>query len=95
MSAVELVVGHLKSGHRMGRNHLWHHKGDTTNAVVDAGAPTSIASSDDRPHCCSKFIWLFFLLQLVRTGVRVPHGSLDKLFDRSGRPDRRSHTASE
>ena len=35
-SAVEPVVGHLKSEHRMGRNYLWHRAGDVANAVLAA-----------------------------------------------------------
>jgi transposase, IS5 family len=35
-SAVEPVIGHLKSGHRMGRNYLWHRQGDAINAVLAA-----------------------------------------------------------
>ena len=35
-SAVEPVIGHLKSEHRMGRNYLWHRPGDATNAVLAA-----------------------------------------------------------
>jgi IS5 family transposase len=35
-SAVEPVIGHLKSEHRMGRNYLWHHSGDASNAVLAA-----------------------------------------------------------
>jgi transposase, IS5 family len=35
-SAVEPVIGHLKSEHRMGRNYLWHRHGDATNAVMAA-----------------------------------------------------------
>jgi IS5 family transposase len=35
-SAVEPVIGHLKSEHRMGRNYLWHHQGDAINAVLAA-----------------------------------------------------------
>jgi IS5 family transposase len=35
-SAIEPVIGHLKSEHRMGRNYLWHRQGDTTNAVLAA-----------------------------------------------------------
>ncbi len=35
-SAVEPVIGHLKSEHRMGRNHLAHSTGDATNAVLAA-----------------------------------------------------------
>ena len=35
-SAVEPVIGHLKSEHRMGRNYLWHREGDATNAVLAA-----------------------------------------------------------
>ena len=35
-SAVEPVIGHLKSEHRMGRNYLWHRHGDASNAVLAA-----------------------------------------------------------
>ena len=35
-SAVEPVIGHLKDDHRMGRNYLWHHSGDATNAILAA-----------------------------------------------------------
>jgi IS5 family transposase len=35
-SAVEPVIGHLKSEHRMGRNYLWHREGDATNAILAA-----------------------------------------------------------
>jgi transposase, IS5 family len=35
-SAIEPVISHLKSEHRMGRNYLWHRRGDATNAVLAA-----------------------------------------------------------
>src|SRR5216683_1289839 len=35
-SAVEPVIGHLKAEHRMGRNYLWHRRGDAANAVLAA-----------------------------------------------------------
>jgi transposase, IS5 family len=35
-SAVEPCIGHLKSEHRMGRNHLAHPSGDAANAVLAA-----------------------------------------------------------
>ena len=35
-SAVEPVIGHLKSDHRMGRNHLAHHAGDAANVILAA-----------------------------------------------------------
>jgi IS5 family transposase len=35
-SAIEPVIGHLKSEHRMGRNYLWHRQGDATNALLAA-----------------------------------------------------------
>jgi transposase, IS5 family len=35
-SAVEPVIGHLKSEHRIGRNYLRHRDGDATNAVLAA-----------------------------------------------------------
>jgi IS5 family transposase len=35
-SAVEPVIGHLKSDHRMDRNYLWHRHGDAANAILAA-----------------------------------------------------------
>ena len=35
-AAVEPCIGHLKSEHRMGRNHLAHAAGDAANAVLAA-----------------------------------------------------------
>ena len=35
-SAVEPVIGHLKSEHRMDRNYLWHRQGDAANAILAA-----------------------------------------------------------
>jgi len=35
-SAIEPVIGHLKSEHRMGRNYLWDRHGDAINAVLSA-----------------------------------------------------------
>ncbi|HTR15338.1 MAG TPA: IS5 family transposase [Roseiarcus sp.] len=35
-SAIEPVIGHLKSEHRMDRNYLWHCQGDAINAVLAA-----------------------------------------------------------
>jgi transposase, IS5 family len=35
-SAIEPVIGHLKSEHRMDRNYLWYRQGDATNAVLAA-----------------------------------------------------------
>jgi IS5 family transposase len=35
-SAVEPVIGHLKEERRMGRNYLWHRRGDAANAVLAA-----------------------------------------------------------
>jgi transposase, IS5 family len=35
-SAVEPVIGHLKSDHRMDRNYLWHCEGDAANAILAA-----------------------------------------------------------
>ncbi len=35
-SAIEPVIGHLKSEHRMDRNYLWHRQGDANNAVLAA-----------------------------------------------------------
>jgi IS5 family transposase len=35
-SAIEPVIGHLKSEHRMERNYLWHREGDAANAILAA-----------------------------------------------------------
>jgi IS5 family transposase len=35
-SAVEPVIGHMKSGHRMGRNHLAHAAGGAVTLVLAA-----------------------------------------------------------
>ncbi len=35
-AAVEPVIGHLKAGHRMGRNYLVHALGDAVNATLVA-----------------------------------------------------------
>lgn len=35
-SAIEPVIGHLKSEHSMGRNYLWHRQADAANAVLAA-----------------------------------------------------------
>jgi hypothetical protein len=35
-SAVKLMIGHVKGGHRMGRNHLVGPAGDAINAVLAA-----------------------------------------------------------
>jgi IS5 family transposase len=35
-SAIEPVIGHLKSDHRMGRNHLARRHGDAANAILAA-----------------------------------------------------------
>jgi len=40
-SAVEPCIGHLKSEHRMGRNHLAHPLGDAANAVLAAAGYNS------------------------------------------------------
>ena len=39
-SAVEPVIGHAKSEHRMGRNYLAHAQGDATNAILAAAGYT-------------------------------------------------------
>jgi IS5 family transposase len=48
-SAVEPVIGHLKSEHRMGRNYLWHREGDAANAVLAA-----VGYMCGRPLRCKK-----------------------------------------
>ena len=63
-SAVEPVIGHLKSEHRMGRNYLWHRQGDAINAVLAAAG-----------YNFRRLIrWLSLLLSqiLARTQPRTP-----------------------
>ena len=45
-SAVEPVIGHLKSEHRMGRNYLWHRQGDASTPFSRLSETTSASSSD-------------------------------------------------
>ena len=52
-SAVEPVIGHLKSEHRMGRNYLRHRQGDAINAVLALPATTSACCSAGSSFCCS------------------------------------------
>jgi len=78
-SAVEPVIGHLKSEHRMGRNYLWHRQGDAINAVLAAAG-----------YNFRRLIrWLQLLLRQISFGstsdfsssqaeVRVLHGRLNK-----------------
>ena len=35
-AAVEPVIGHIKTEHRMGRNYLVHPEGDAVNAILTA-----------------------------------------------------------
>jgi IS5 family transposase len=61
-SAVEPVIGHLKSEHRMGRNYLWHRQGDATNAVLAA-----VGYNFRRLIC-----WLRLLLRQILASLFVP-----------------------
>ena len=58
-SAVESVIDHLKSKHRMGRNYLWHRQGDAINAALAAAATTSACCSAGSGFCCSDSDRLF------------------------------------
>jgi hypothetical protein len=57
-SAVEPVIGHLKSEHRIGRNYLWHRAGDAANAVLAAAG-------------CNNFRRLIRWLQLLLSQILV------------------------
>ena len=50
-SAVEPVIGHAKTEHRMARNYLAGTHGDAANAVL-AAATTSAACSNGWLSCC-------------------------------------------
>jgi hypothetical protein len=51
-SAVEHVIGHLKTEHRMGRNYLWFSQGDAATPSWPPPATTSAASSAGSRFCC-------------------------------------------
>src|SRR5207302_7704842 len=60
-SAVEPVIGHLKSEHRMGRNYLWHRQGDAINAILAAAG-----------YNFRRLIrWLSFSLRLILVHLTV------------------------
>jgi len=61
-SAVEPVIGHLKSEHRMGRNYLWHRQGDAANAVLAA-----VGYNFRRIIC-----WLRLLLRQILASLFAP-----------------------
>jgi len=62
-SAVEPVIGHLKSEHRMGRNYLWHRQGDANNAVLAAAG-----------YNFRRLIrWLSLLLLQILARLRLAH----------------------
>ncbi|MGY2803821.1 hypothetical protein ACVIHF_000551 [Bradyrhizobium sp. USDA 4506] len=54
-SAVEPIIGHLKSERRMGRNYLWHRQGDATNAILAAAGY----------NFCRLLRWLELLLRQI------------------------------
>ena len=58
-SAIEPVIGHLKAEHRMGRNYLWHRRGDATNVVL--------AATGDNFRRLIR--WLRILLRLVLSAL--------------------------
>src|SRR6516225_6168218 len=61
-SAVEPVIGHLKSEHRMGRNYLRHRQGDAANAVLAA-----VGYNFRRIIC-----WLRLLLRQILASLFAP-----------------------
>jgi IS5 family transposase len=61
-SAVEPVIGHLKSEHRMGRNYLWDRQGDAINAVLAAAGYNFRLLLN----------WLRLLLRAILAALRGP-----------------------
>jgi transposase, IS5 family len=61
-SAIEPVIGHLKAEHRMGRNYLWHPRGDAANAVRAAAG-----------YNFRRLIrWLSILWRLILSALHAP-----------------------
>jgi IS5 family transposase len=61
-SAIEPVIGHIKSEHRMGRNYLAHSQGDAINAILAAaGYNFSLLLKWLKTP-----LWLTILLPLIR-----------------------------
>jgi IS5 family transposase len=59
-SAIEPVIGHLKSEHRMGRNYLWHRQADASNAVLAA-----VGYNFRRLMRWLELLWHKILVQLI------------------------------
>jgi IS5 family transposase len=66
-SAIEPVIGHLKSEHRMGRNYLWHRQGDATNAVLAA-----TGYNFRRLIAWLKFLWRQIIVPLILRLQPIP-----------------------
>ena len=66
-SAIEPVIGHLKSEHRMGRNYLWHRQGDAINAVLAA-----VGYNFRRLICWLRFLLWKILAALLSPSVITP-----------------------
>ena len=66
-SAIEPVIGHLKSEHRMGRNYLWHRQGDASNAVLAA-----VGYNFRRLIRWLELLWHQILVQLILRFQLVP-----------------------
>src|SRR3984957_7836031 len=66
-SAIEPVIGHLKEEHRMGRNYLWHRRGDATNAILAAAG-----YNFRRLIRWLSILWRLFLSVLLATLQPVP-----------------------
>ena len=64
-SAVEPVIGHLKAEHRLGRNYLWHRRGDTANALLAA------AGYNFRRLIRWLSLWLRLFLQALITELQL------------------------
>lgn len=66
-SAVDPVIGHLKAGHRMGRNYLAGEHGDAINAVLAAaGYNFSLLL-----NCLRQLLWLLLAWLLAQAKPRA------------------------
>lgn len=72
-AAVEPVIGHMKAGHRMGRNYLAHATGDAINAVLAA-----VGYNFRRLLAWLAFLWFAITLAIANQNLPQPDLSLPK-----------------
>ena len=66
-SAIEAIIGHLKSDDRLGRNYLKGSIGDSNNALLAGmGFKLTLLPSDLAGHFLSFILWAFFCPELPR-----------------------------